>query len=170
MKLVHKNKRLFRNNRKALRLSWIILLVFVFLCKVLFLESGIFASAIYLQSQICECNHSSKKEMHSTTVVTHNEKLFQSALIPFQFTKNKKLPNCHTVKNKEIHICSCSKKKGSSNLLHSQLMNPNFIGFYSLLLSPTIESSICNSCENTHLIKGHPHILDKPPRLQFCLL
>jgi len=160
-KRISKRKQWFR---KITRISGTIALAFVFCSKVLLLESGIFASTTYFQSQICECNHSSSRETHSGMKINPEDSAFQSNKIQLVSEPSKELPNCHSAKNNEVHKCSCSKKKNSSNLIQSQSMNPSFMNSHSFQLTHQLESSIAFASDSTNLLNGHREIPDEPPR------
>ncbi|MBE7412386.1 MAG: hypothetical protein L6Q54_14845 [Leptospiraceae bacterium] len=138
-------------------------MVLIFFCKVVFIESGIFASSLYFQSQICECNHSSDKEIHNSVSSSPEDLIFQSKTEKLQIEENKEFPNCHSAKNNETHKCSCTKKKHSSNSIQSQSMNPNFL-IFAFSFTPQIESSIAFASDSNNLLNGHSQIPDEPPK------
>lgn len=153
------------NKSPSPRLLWTFFVTLFFFSKVLFLESGLFAYSIYAESSICKCNHSSKKEIHSAKSARDEEALFATAITHLEEAALKDLPNCYSAKKKEVHKCSCSKKKNSSNIIHSQLINPSFLGFQTISFLPNIELSYLILMDQDDLLTGLSPIPDKPPRI-----
>jgi hypothetical protein len=155
----------FTNERQIPRLMGTFFVTLFFLSKVLFLESGLFACSIYAESSICKCNHSSMNEKHTTRIAKDEEALFAIAITHLGEDALTELSNCHSTKKNEVHKCSCSKKKNTSNIIHSQLINPNFLGIQPIQFLPYIESSYLVSTDRDDLLNGLSPIPDKPPRL-----
>ena len=97
----------------------------------------------------------------------HNneETLFATAITHLEEDALTDIPNCHSAKKNEVHKCSCSKKKNSSNIIHSQLINPSFLGFQTISFLPNIELSYLILMDQDDLLTGLSPIPDKPPRI-----
>jgi hypothetical protein len=101
-------------------------------------------------SKICNCNHSSKKEIHSKLDLDHLE------------SEPAKPITCHTAKKGQSHSCSCPIKKDSENAGKSF---PSVqLGFVSSgRLIPNFSFTINQFINSSLKLDGYKLLLIKPP-------
>ena len=131
--------------------------IFAFLCLCSFSFSVFgevltpFSKLFFAQATICKCNHSSAKEVHSSK----EDESFRATELKKKRSFAQSLPNCHSKKAKEVHLCSCKKQKSQTafkpafepwnTFLGSNNLFVNFQTLYSF--SPRIDFFIHKSLE-----------------------
>jgi hypothetical protein len=165
-------------------ISSLVVLAVVF--QSLFVANGLLGICIMESKELCTCNHSSKKEIHSNpedTIFIPGSK--QKQVIQYKFQKPqantladqdishkshhegesaKVLPNCHSAKSGELHLCSCKKQKQSAESL-----NPHLQSFYTYtaysISKPLFQIEILRILNRTILLSGSTEDHFKPPKL-----
>ncbi|MCE9500656.1 MAG: hypothetical protein K8R21_09175 [Leptospira sp.] len=109
--------------------------IIYFLSFTIFMQSALFGSglfAYFLQKQAvyCSCNHSSKKEIHTSDNPNKEDHEFhrKNSSRMKLMTDDLNLPDCHKAKAGETHLCSCKKSKKAFETTYSQVS-----AFYILL-------------------------------------
>ena len=104
-----------------------LLSVIIFEQSALF-GSGLYAYFLHSQAVYCSCNHSSKKEIHSTHRQNQEDRNFNgNARIKADVAENiRNIPDCHAAKTGEVHFCACKKTKKSFEIIYSQF-SPSYI-------------------------------------------
>jgi len=160
--------------------------VFAVIFQSLFVANGLLGICIMEAKALCTCNHSSKKEIHSNpedvnfsskSIQYKNSKAQSLPLVkehssmesnsaPDSHNQNataKLLPDCHSAKSNEAHLCSCKKQKQSSESLNPHLQS--FFTFKSYTLTkPELLSIDYHFSKNTNILEGVRENLFKPPK------
>ena len=165
-------------------ISSLVVLSVVF--QSLFVANGLLGICIMESKELCTCNHSSKKEIHTNpedTIFTPGSN--QKQVIQYKVQKPqpntladqdmshnnhqegesaKVLPNCHSAKLGELHLCSCKKQKQSAESL-----NPHLQSFYTYtaysISKPLFQIEILRILNRTILLSGSTEDHFKPPKL-----
>ncbi|EQA62930.1 LIC_11090 family protein [Leptospira alexanderi] len=107
-----------------MKFSLSILLSASILFQTIVFSSGLFGCILAEKAKICECNHRSKMQKHSNE---EDKSFSKKVLSGNRSVVSKKLPNCHSAKSGEVHVCSCKKTENKLSQLSA---------FYSTLFSP----------------------------------
>ncbi|EMN90301.1 hypothetical protein M9Y82_07910 [Leptospira weilii] len=113
-----------------MKFSLSILLSASILFQAIVFSSGLFGCILAEKAKICECNHRSKIQKHSNA---EDKNFSKKVLSENRTVVSKKLPNCHSAKSGEIHVCSCKKTENKLSQLSA---------FYSILFSQKQETGI----------------------------
>ncbi|UPY77131.1 hypothetical protein FH581_014460 [Leptospira weilii] len=113
-----------------MKFSLSILLSASILFQAIVFSSGLFGCILAEKAKICECNHGSKIQKHSNA---EDKNFSKKVLSENRTVVSKKLPNCHSAKSGEIHVCSCKKTENKLSQLSA---------FYSIFFSQKQEAGI----------------------------
>lgn len=113
-----------------MKFSLSILLSTSILFQAIVFSSGLFGCILVEKAKICECNHGSKMQKHSNE---EDKNFSKKVLSENRSVVSKTLPNCHSAKSGEVHVCSCKKTENKLSQLSA---------FYSILFSQKQGSDI----------------------------
>ncbi|WP_061223372.1 LIC_11090 family protein [Leptospira weilii] len=113
-----------------MKFSLSILLSASILFQAIVFSSGLFGCILAEKTKICECNHTSRIQKHSNE---EDKNFSKKVLSENRAVVSKKLPNCHSAKSGEVHVCSCKKTENKLSQLSA---------FYSILFSQKQEADI----------------------------
>jgi hypothetical protein len=132
------------------------LLVLVTTFTSILLNESLLSYHQVTSSLLCKCNHTSKNEIHSNSVLLDEHKHF----IPV----SPELPSCHTPKKGETHLCSCKKSADSlANILFQKsVVLLNNLELFAVYFHNSYIS--CSTKEKLLLPVGFSFLITPPPK------